>query len=664
MPNSTPIPNRSPLAAGALTLLPLGAVLPEGWLRDQLRIQADGLTGHLEEIWPDVGPNSGWLGGTGESWERGPYYLDGLVPLAYLLHDDALIARAQKWIEWTLASQQPNGFFGPPHNLDWWPRMVMLKVLTQYQEATGDERVIPFIRRYLAHQHATLAGRPLETWAAARAADNVLTVYWLYNRTGESWLLELAAMLFRQSLDWTGLFHDWPYTRPMREYFDILSFMAGLRAYLEEKGCENLPTGKLHNLAVDSAGFHKHHVVNVAMGIKTPALWAVLTGDARHQAAARLGIEAVTRYHGQPSGVFSGDEHISGVSPTQGTELCAVVEYLLSLQTLLQADPNSADLADLMEKIAYNALPAPFSPDMCAHQYDQQANQVLVTVARRDWYNNTDDSNLFGLEPHFGCCTANMHQGWPKLLGDLWMATPDGGLAAPLYAPCRVTVPLAGREVTIVEETDYPFEEMVRMTVHCQGEATFPLRLRIPGWCEGAALRVNDGEAVAGKAGSYHSLSRTWREGDTVTLSLPMRIRTSFGFRNGLIVERGPLVFALRVQEEWRKFAGTEPFADWEVYPASPWNYAIELDPTRPEESFRVERRAMARQPFDAAHAPIVLKARARALPGWQLERNSAGAQPQSPVTSDEPSVEVELVPYGAAKLRVSLLPYIDMRRA
>ncbi|MHB0857581.1 MAG: beta-L-arabinofuranosidase domain-containing protein [Anaerolineae bacterium] len=662
MCNTTPVPNRPPLAAGALTLLPLGAVLPEGWLRDQVCIQAEGLTGHLEEIWPDVGPDSGWLGGSGESWERGPYYLDGLVPLAYLLGDEALIARAQKWIEWTLASQRPDGFFGPAHNLDWWPRMVMLKVLTQYQEASGDERVNPFIRRYLAYQHATLAERPLETWGAARAADNVLTAYWLYNRTGEAWLLELSEMLFRQSLDWTDLLSAFPYTRPMREYFDVLGYMRGVRALLAASDCENLPTGPLHNLAVDSAGFHKHHVVNVAMGIKHPALLALQSGEARHREASRLGIAALTRYHGQVSGVFSGDEHLSGVSPTQGTELCAVVEYLFSLQALLQVDPESVYLADLLEKVAYNALPAPYSPDMGAHQYDQQANQVLVTVARRDWYNNTDDSNLFGLEPHFGCCTANMHQGWPKLLGSLWMATPEGGLAALVYAPCRVRVALGGQEVTIVEETDYPFGETVRFSVRCEGEVTFPLRLRIPGWCEGATWQVNGGEVTSGAAGSSQTLDRAWRDGDTVTLNLPMRVRTSHGYSEGLVIERGPLVYALRVQEDWRKWAGVEPFADWEIYPASPWNYALELDPTRPEEAFQVEQRQVARQPFDSANPPIVLKARARALPDWQLERNSAGAQPPSPVTSDEPPVEVELIPYGAAKLRVSLLPYIDTR--
>ena len=121
--------------------LALGSITPRGWLLDQLRLQADNITGQLEAIWPDVGPDSGWRGGPGEDWERGPYYLDGLVPLAHVLHDARLLALAGPWIEWILGSQRDDGFFGPAGNDDWWPRMVALKVLTQHADATGDDRV-------------------------------------------------------------------------------------------------------------------------------------------------------------------------------------------------------------------------------------------------------------------------------------------------------------------------------------------------------------------------------------------------------------------------------------------------------------------------------------------------------------------------------------------
>src|SRR3954449_4549427 len=112
-PATGPVRTRAPLQAAAFDLLPLGAIVPRGWLHDQLLIQAHGLTGHIDEFWPDLGPQNIWLGGTEEGWERGPYYLDGLVPLAYLLDDETLKAKARRWIEAILVFQDASGWIGP-----------------------------------------------------------------------------------------------------------------------------------------------------------------------------------------------------------------------------------------------------------------------------------------------------------------------------------------------------------------------------------------------------------------------------------------------------------------------------------------------------------------------------------------------------------------------
>src|SRR5579883_1313662 len=194
-PPAGPARNRAPLAGNAAYRLPLGTVTPKGWLLDQLRLQSEGLTGRLDEFWPDVGPNSAWLGGSGEGWERGPYYLDGLLPLAYLLNDPRLVAKVKPWVEWTLTHQRPDGAIGPEKNKDWWPLMIMLKVLTQYQEATGDPRVIPLMEKYFAYQAAKLPTVPLESWAIYRWQDELASILWLYNRNGDPKLLELARQL-------------------------------------------------------------------------------------------------------------------------------------------------------------------------------------------------------------------------------------------------------------------------------------------------------------------------------------------------------------------------------------------------------------------------------------------------------------------------------------
>ncbi len=145
------IPNRAPLAPNAFQTLRLTTVKPRGWLLNELNLQANGLSGHLDEFWPDLGPNSGWLGGTGESWERGPYFLEA-SSRSLSSPKSVLIAKVKKWLNWTLDHQTPSGWIGPTKNQDWWPNFVMLKVLTQYYEATNDSRVLPLMTKYFAYK--------------------------------------------------------------------------------------------------------------------------------------------------------------------------------------------------------------------------------------------------------------------------------------------------------------------------------------------------------------------------------------------------------------------------------------------------------------------------------------------------------------------------------
>ena len=284
--------NRSPLVQTPYTLLPLGSVKPAGWLERQLRIQAAGLTGHIEEIWPDLGPNSAWLGGTGEGWERGPYYLDGLVPLAYELDDPKLVEKVRKWMNWTLSNQRPDGGIGPEKNKDWWPNYVMLKALTQYQEATGDPRVIPLLEKYFAYMAANLDARPLKEWAIYRWQDQVLSVLWLYNRNGDPKLLDLARKLKAQGFDWAGLFVDFAYKGKVAKADTSL----------------------------------KTHGVNNAQGLKTAAVWYQVSGSKADLDGLYNQFAQLDKYQRLPNGLFSGDEHYAGRSPVQGSELCLVVE--------------------------------------------------------------------------------------------------------------------------------------------------------------------------------------------------------------------------------------------------------------------------------------------------------------------------------------------------
>ncbi|MBM3292421.1 hypothetical protein FJY84_07050 [Candidatus Bathyarchaeota archaeon] len=615
----------------AFETLKIGCILPGGWLKNQLRIQADGLSGHLEEHWPDVGPENGWRGGQGESWERGPYYLDGLVPLAYLLKDEGLIKKANCCMEWVLASQQENGLFGPKRiktvnndvdkKQDWWHFMIILKVLMQYEEATGDKRVIPFLNKFLLYLNSTIEEQPLRGWAAARGAEMLLCIQWLYKRNSESYLLDLANTVLKQTINWTDIFYDFPFWRKV-ETFDW-----------------------------------RTHVVNVAMGIKTPGVIYEFTGDEREREAVHKGIDGLMIYHGQVHGMFSGDEWLAGSHPSQGVELCAIVEYMYSMEQLTRIF-GEGKFGDILEKVSFNALPAAISPDWTSHQYDQQVNQILCNRAKRSWSSNGPEANMFGLEPQFGCCTANMHQGWPKLCSHLWMSDKEGGLVAVSYAPCTISTQVGtGTKAILKVSGEYPFREDVIMNLSMKDSELFTILFRIPAWCDTPVIAINGESMEFEITDGFAKIERKWYSGDSIQLHLPMKPLLKPRNMYAVGIERGPIVYVLPIKENWQQVAKRDKFHDWEIYPASPWKYGI-LSDTK----FEVSTLKVPYQPFEAVNAPVRIKVKGKFIREWMMENNSAGSPPMFPCTEGQKTTDLELVPYGSARLRIGEFPLIDKR--
>jgi hypothetical protein len=623
----------SGIADLALRPLPLSSVTPTGWLQRQLRLQAEGLTGHLDEFWPDVA-QSQWFGGKAEGWERAPYWLDGVVPLAWVLGDKALQEKCERYVRKIIAGQRPDGWYAPypidasSRQYDLWAILLVNKALVQYHEATSEAAVLEAVMRNLKALLKILHQTPLFRWGKLRWFEGLISVYYTYERTGEAWLLDLARKLHAQGFDYT-------------------SFYAGKDV--------TIPTPRRGLWRWDK------HVVNTGMALKAYALSSRLTRQENERAFGVRMLEILDRYHGQVTGMFTGDECLSGTNPVQGTELCAVVETLYSLEHLIAVTGDPA-FGDRLERIAFNALPATFAPDMWSHQYNQQVNQVQCTInPDHMWSTNGPESNIYGLEPNYGCCTSNMHQGWPKFASHLWMRA-DDGLAAVAYAPSSARFETHGIPVHVTVETDYPFRETLNLTVTADKLVRFPLLLRVPAWTQGATIRIQGESQKRLKPGTFHRIQREWKGTVSAALRFPMKGRTSHRYNGAIAIERGPLVYSLKMGESWTRVNADKPHrelphGDFEVRPTTPWNYGLLLDEKNLGKSVTFEKLPVGEKPFSPEGAGVAAKVKGRRLPRWKMAHGWAAEVPPDPQDSKEPLEQLTLIPYGCTNIRVTEFP-------
>ncbi len=623
--------SRPPLASNPLVKLPIGAIAPKGWLLKQLELERDGLVGHLAEISRFLGEGSGWKTFSKGSWgwEEVPYWLKGYGDLGYLLRDPQITGETKKWLYDAMKSQDSEGYFGPPDNKekgDLWPNMVMVFALQSLYEATQDTLVLPFLTRYFLYQSRLPVDELLpSSWQKFRGGENLESIYWLYNRTGDRFLLDLAKVVYARTCDWAS---------------PILT---------EDRDIRWEPSGFYHG-------------VNISMGLRYPALYYQQSKKQLHLDAAERNYRLIRDRYGQsPGGMFAADENIRPgyAGPEQGAETCSMAELMHSHECILKITGNTVS-ADRCEEIAFNSLPAALTPDFKGLHYLTAPNLISCDSTGAHDFENSGD--LLSYSPwKYRCCQHNVAFGWPYFAEHLWMATLDKGAAAILYAPCETEIQVGdGSLIRILEETGYPFDSSVVLTLAMEHPVEFPLYIRIPGWCSSPRITVN-GVPLRGTLGSggYAYLRKKWKSGDRVAIEFPMEIEVTRWEknRNAVSVRRGPLWYSLKIAEMWKRIGGTDRWPAYEVLPGSPWNYGLVPDSESSGFRFEIRKMPLTDQPFDSENAPVLLTAQGKILPQWRKRGNMVGHVPESPAESDMPTVPVTLLPMGCARLRISVIP-------
>ena len=631
------VSNQTPLMPQQFIKLPVGSISPEGWLLKQLELQRDGLNGHLGEIsaWLQKEDNA-WLKTGGKwGWEEVPYWLRGYGNLAYIMKDEAMLKETKFWIEGILKSQRKDGNFGPVQlnegKQDFWPNMVVLWIVQSYYEYSNDVRVIDFMSKYCNYLLTVPDDDFLSSyWENSRGGDNLWSVVWLYNRTGDKNLLALADKIHRNTADWTK-----------------------------------------------STQLPNWHNVNVAQCFREPATYFLFNKDSALLEASYNVQSLVRRTFGQvPGGMFGADENarIGFFDPRQGTETCGFVEQMASdeIMLLISGDPIWAENC---EDVAFNSFPAALMPDYKALRYITSPNHVVSDSKNHN--PGIDNSGPFlAMNPFSSrCCQHNHGFGWPYYAEHLIMATPDNGLAAVMYTACKTKgiVGSNGVEVTLHEQTNYPFEESIRFKVSTPSKVSFPLYLRIPSWCKNASISINGKiRNIQGASGSYACINREWKNNDVVELMVPMdfTVRQWQVNKNSVSVNYGPLTLSLKIDEvykkldsretaigdsKWQENADASAWPTFEIYPGSSWNYALMANLP-----ITVERKAWPadNNPFTITSVPLEFKAKGRIVPEWMIdEYGLCGVLPYENAKKSDKIDDIKLVPMGAARLRITAFP-------
>ena len=602
----------------------------EGWMKEALTTQRNGLTGHIQVAGAPF-DKEGWGDATQkkmdrwEDFEQTGYWADGALRCGYLIDDPELTQRVKEWIDFQIDHPKEDGFIGPElHNL--WPHVVFFRVIMAEYSRNPSPKIIKALSNHYknAARSQTLIKTGGPEWDFnERTMLHIEMLCWLYQQTNDAFFIEKAENTYKAFCSRKS-----PFT---------------MQAFLSDE----VPIV---------------HSVSSFETLKIPVILYINTGKKEYLDAAIHGIQKVYKYHGLADGIPSGNEAHDGNMPNEVHETCCVSDAQWALGYFLQAT-GDVQWADLMEKICFNAAFSVVWKDFKSRQYYSSPNQVIAkNNSSFCMYVGGQDRMAYRIAHGPACCNGNMNRMIPLFCSRQWMKKGDNGIVAAMYAPSSFTTKLKGskNEITIQEETNYPFEETIRFRMKMKRSTPFSFWLRIPQWCKGASITVNGQAAdIVCKAGTFVEVQRKFSDGDIIELKLPMKAKSVSMPYDGVAFERGPLVFSLNVKAqeeitETRELDGIK-FQSRILTPLSEWNYAP-VD----TENIEVVNSNDYSNIWNPETTPVRLKVKAVTVTNWQLYRDNFTPYMPSVIRKGEEKV-IELVPVGTTVLRMTVFP--DIRR-
>lgn len=624
--------------------VPLNTIHPEGWMKEYLVRQKNGLGGHpyvsgypfntkmwMENIHvPEGHPGMPWW-----PYEQTAYFIDGTLRSGYLLNDSTLLKIAKENIHYVLTHFDKHGILGNEQANDW-SRVVFFRALMAEYEATKNHDILTKLtRHYLQQPRLFNKGRDLM---------NIEIILWLYGKTNDSRLLNLAEQSFLSNKD----------SKQGGEYNATDVVLEPHSKLMDELLSDQPPSG---------------HGVSFIEQVKIPAILYLYTGKQKYLDASLNGFKKLQRDHILVDGVPSSVEQLSGKSVSMAHETCDIVDFCWSAGYMLMATKD-AHWGDLIERAFFNAGMGAINKEFKGHQYYSAPNQPVAAVGtsrfndNMSWGKMAHSRMCYRTGHDTECCTGNIERLMPAYAGRMWMVDPDNNaIIKTLYGPSTFKANIHNQNITIAEKTNYPFSGIIDLTISTSKKVPFSLLIRIPSWCKNPEVMVNGNpfrkmNIVKG----FLNIEQSFKDGDQIHIRFPMKISVSKWKvdGNGIAIERGPLVYSLPVKAKVFDFPfiGCKDIADFpqqSMTPVSNWNYAISTKNIE-----LIKNKLDSKYPWNLNSVPIKLKVNAKKVLNWKLDGTKHLETWPKVIKTAKVLETVELVPLGATYLRMTILPKLN----